>query len=295
MAVTGIERARLRPLSSAQSSIWFAQMLDPHSPVYNIGEYLEIVGPIDPQLFETALRQVVAQCDALRLRVIETDEGPRQYIGADPDWSMPFVDVSGEADPCAFAETWMHEDMARVVDLTRGPLFGYALFRAATNRFFWYARYHHICNDGFGFSLVARRQAAVYSALFRDKRLETGNLGSWFDLLDEEDDYRLSARYVHDREYWHDQLAQRPEPATLSGKPLARSGRFIRWTGHLTRPVVDALRAFRGAYEASLAQVVTTAAALYLHRLTGADDLILGMPVTGRSGARIACHGGHGF
>ena len=181
----------------------------------------------------------------------------------------------------------MHEDMARVVDLTRGPLFGYALFRAATNRFFWYARYHHICNDGFGVSLVARRQAAVYSALFRDKRLETGNLGSWFDLLDEEDDYRLSARYVHDREYWHEQLAQRPEPATLSGKPLARSGGFIRCTDHLTRPVVDALRAFGAAHEASLAQVVTAATALYLHRLTGACDLILGMPVTGRSAARM--------
>jgi nonribosomal peptide synthetase DhbF len=251
MAVTGIELVKLRPLSSAQSSIWFAQMLDSHSPVYNIGEYLEIVGPIDPQFFETALRQVVAECDALRLRVVETNEGPRQYIGTDPDWSMPFFDVSGEADPCAFAETWMHEDMARVVDLTRGPLFGYALFRAATNRFFWYARYHHICNDGFGFSLVARRLAAAYSTLVGDKPLETGNYGSWFDLLDEEDDYRLSARYVHDREYWHNQLAQRPEPVTFSGKPPARSGSFIRCIDHLTRPVVDALRAFGAAHEAS--------------------------------------------
>ena len=126
---------------------------------------------------------------------------------------MLFFDVSGEADPCAVAETWMHEDMARVVDLTHG----YALFRAATNLFFWYARYHHICNDGFGFSWVARRLAAVFSALIGDKPLETGNYGSWFDLLDEEDEYRLSARYVHAREYWHNQLAQRPEPVTLSG------------------------------------------------------------------------------
>ena len=198
MSVTGTELVKLRPLSSAQSSIWFAQMLDPHSPIYNIGEYLEILGPIDPQLFETALRQVVAECDALRLRVVETDEGPRQYIDADPDWSMPFFDVSGEADPCAVAERWMHEDMARVVDLTRGPLFGYALFRAATNRFFWYAR----CTD------------------------------------------------------------------------------------HPTRPVVDALRAFGAAHEASLAQVVTAVSALYLHRLTRCVDLILGMPVRLAAGDR---------
>ena len=41
------------------------------------------------------------------------------------------------------------------------------------------------------------------------------------------------------------------------------------------------------AHGASLAQVVTAASALYLHRLTGACDLILGMPVTSRSGARM--------
>ena len=34
MAVTGIELVKLRPLSCAQSSIWFAQMLDSHSPIF---------------------------------------------------------------------------------------------------------------------------------------------------------------------------------------------------------------------------------------------------------------------
>ena len=31
----------------AQLGIWVAQMLDPRSPVYNIAEYIEIVGPIE--------------------------------------------------------------------------------------------------------------------------------------------------------------------------------------------------------------------------------------------------------
>ena len=59
-----------------------------------------------------------------------------QDIGVDPDWVMPIIDVSAEADPRVAAEAWMRDDMARVADLTRGPLFGYALFRAATDRFF---------------------------------------------------------------------------------------------------------------------------------------------------------------
>jgi hypothetical protein len=34
----------LHPLSVAQSGIWLAQAMFPNSPLYNIGEYLEIQG-----------------------------------------------------------------------------------------------------------------------------------------------------------------------------------------------------------------------------------------------------------
>ena len=38
---------------------------------------------------------------------------------------------------------------------------------------------------------------------------------------------------------------------------------------------------------ASLAQVIEAAAALYLHRLTGADEVVLGLPLMGRAGRRM--------
>jgi len=57
-------------LSAAQLGIWFAQRLNPSTPAYNIGEYIEIHGSVDPILFERALRQVVAETDALRLQFI---------------------------------------------------------------------------------------------------------------------------------------------------------------------------------------------------------------------------------
>src|ERR1700752_5063986 len=78
------------PLSDAQLGIWFAQSIDPASPAYNLAEYLEIGGSIDRTLFETALRQVVNEAEALRVRFVDSADGPRQIIGAAPDWSMSF-------------------------------------------------------------------------------------------------------------------------------------------------------------------------------------------------------------
>src|SRR5437879_4290136 len=82
------------PLTDAQLGIWFAQTIDPSSPAYNLAEYLEIAGPIDATLLEAALRQVISETEALCVRFVSAADGPRQIIGAAPDWSLALIDVS---------------------------------------------------------------------------------------------------------------------------------------------------------------------------------------------------------
>ncbi len=49
------------PLTGAQAGIWFAQQLDPDNPIYNTGEYVEINGAIDVNIFKTALERVLTE------------------------------------------------------------------------------------------------------------------------------------------------------------------------------------------------------------------------------------------
>jgi hypothetical protein len=86
------------PLSAAQLGIWFAQQINPSSPAYNIGEYIEICGSVDPILFEQALQRVITEAEALRLKIIDHVDGPRQIIAPPSAWSMPIIDVSAEPD-----------------------------------------------------------------------------------------------------------------------------------------------------------------------------------------------------
>src|ERR1022692_582100 len=68
------------PLSAAQLTIWFAQQNDPSGSAHNIGEYIEIHGSLDPDLFKQALLQVVTETEALRVQIIERADGPWQAI-----------------------------------------------------------------------------------------------------------------------------------------------------------------------------------------------------------------------
>ena len=275
----------LHSLSQGQISVWVAQMLDPNDPCYNIGECVEISGSVEIAVFEKALRQVVASADALHLRFIETEKGPRQYFSYDPDWIMPNIDVMLEADPEAAAQAWMHKDMALAFDLRRGPLFRYALLRVGHDRFFWYAVNHHLINDGVGWSLILRRVARVYTALMDGQTHPEEVLGSWLGLLDEQTEYQGSVQNSRDAEYWRTQLIDRPAAITLSGKPSGRAVGFVSSVGWIPRQI-DLERLGR-AHDASVASVITAAAAVYLYRMTGARDVILGTQVAARVG-RVA-------
>jgi pristinamycin I synthase-3/4 len=266
----------LHPLTATQRAIWVAQMLDPQSPLYNIGEYLEITGPIDSTRFAEALRQVIATADSLHLKFVPTPDGPRYFVGRDPNWQLPYLDLSNETDPRAAAEAWMHADAMRGVDLASEPLYCFALFRVAQDRFFWYARYHHLCNDGNGVWLIARRLAAIYSGL---PAAEGYQLQPYSDLILTEELYRDSTLFRRDQSYWRRQMADCPPPATLCGRQPAPPSSFRRRRTHFPRAVLDGTNP---AEASSTARLVTAAAAICLHRLTGNIDLTIGVAVNSR-------------
>src|SRR5262245_13408568 len=280
----GLETEENNPLrlSDAQLGIWFAQTIDPSNPAYNLAEYLEIGGFIDATLFETTLRQVVDETEALRVRFVTSADAPAQIIGLSPDWSLSRVDVSGTPDPQAAAEQWMRSDLAKPADLIRGPLFTYALFKAAPDRFFWYSRYHHILMDGFGFALLARRVAHVYSALASGQTADAPSFGSLPGLLEDDAEYRASKRFDQDREFWADYLAHLPEPMSLGDSTRPMSSGFIRHIGALPFSSVRQLHSIAHRTGVTLPQLITAGAAIFMHRLTGAQDIVLGIPLTAR-------------
>ncbi|WP_257458612.1 myxochelin non-ribosomal peptide synthetase MxcG [Archangium lipolyticum] len=278
------------PLSAAQHGIWLGQQFDVESPVYNAGECLEIRGPVDVGLFEAAVRQAVGEAEALNVRFVSDGQGPVQIPGPPPDWAFQVVDVSGTPEPWEAARAWMREDLTRPVDLARGPLFAEALFKAAPDRFFWYQRIHHIAMDGFGFSLLARRVAELYTARVTG-RPATGGFGSLRAVLDEDVAYRAGPQYELDRAFWVERLADRPTPVTLA-PPAPMSSSFVRQTRYLPSGEVERLQAAARQAGVSWPDLVLAATAAWLHRLTGAPEVVLGLPVMSRLGSaalRVPC------
>src|SRR5689334_11066111 len=104
------------PLSAAQHGIWLGQQFDRTSPVYNAGECIEIRGPVDPVLFEAAVRQAVSEAEVLHARFVTEGERPVQLLEPRQDWTLHVADLSGTPDPWEAARAWMRDDLARPVE-----------------------------------------------------------------------------------------------------------------------------------------------------------------------------------
>ncbi|MGN7308277.1 non-ribosomal peptide synthetase DhbF [Bacillus subtilis] len=272
-------------LTGAQTGIWFAQQLDPDNPIYNTAEYIEINGPINIALFEEALRHVIKEAESLHVRFGENMDGPWQMINPSPDVQLHVIDVSSEPDPEKIALNWMKADLAKPVDLGYDPLFNEALFIAGPDRFFWYQRIHHIAIDGFGFSLIAQRVASTYTALIKGQTAKGRSFGSLQAILEEDTDYRGSEQYEKDRQFWLDRFADAPEVVSLADRAPRTSNSFLRHTAYLPPSDVNALKEAARYFSGSWHEVMIAVSAVYVHRMTGSEDVVLGLPMMGRIGS----------
>ncbi|MEU8877944.1 amino acid adenylation domain-containing protein [Streptomyces javensis] len=276
-------------MTDGQRGIWYAVQGDPANPLFGLAERVDIQGPVDPGLFEAALRRVVAETEALRVSFGADADGPYQVVAPGLDWPFHFVDVSGQDDPEAAVRAWASADQKRPVDLFAGPLFTFALFRLAEDRHVWYQRHHHIALDGQSVGMIARRVAAVYSAAVTGEPCPESGHGGLRELIEADAAYGGSEEIVRDREYWAEQLADRPEAQGLTAQPTRYpDGPLLRVVSTLEPTAVESIRSLAREAGTAWPTVAVAAQALYLHRITGRTDVVLALPVAARPGGEAA-------
>ncbi len=83
------------PVSFAQQRLWFLDQWKPGNPAYNIPFGLEFHGPLDQDVLQECLSQIVARHESLRTTFPIKDGQPLQLIGA----VEPFVGVERSWSP----------------------------------------------------------------------------------------------------------------------------------------------------------------------------------------------------
>ncbi|TDT85825.1 amino acid adenylation domain-containing protein [Arthrobacter sp. AG258] len=269
-------------LTAAQRGIWYAQKLAPENPMFQIGQFVEILGPLDHDVLAAAIRHTVEGTPALTMEFAEDSEGPFQTPRT-PRAALDVTDLADAADPEAQARALMDADLRIARNPATDQLLHTELIRLAPERHFFYQRVHHLLLDGYSAVLVLRQVADLYNRLWADdgRQADGGpDLGRFQELLAEEAGYPESAAATADRTFWDTALDGAPAASGLAGRPDGSAGSLVRASMGLPAGAAAALE----EAQASAPALVLTAAALYLHRITGERNVSVALPVTARRG-----------
>lgn len=270
-------------LTTAQRGLWVGHKIGAADATMNLAEAVDIHGVVDVPVFLEALRRLTVEIDALRVNVVERGGRPIQVVRADYGHSFPYLDLRADTDPSTAAEAWMMRELTAPVDMAHDPLWVSALFRLGEQHYLWYQRAHHVVFDGYSGGMAARRLMELYNAGVEGRAPQSADFLPLQTLVEAEADYRSSERMQRDRRYWMEQLAQLPEAVTLARGGRRRSmGGLRRSSGYLDAALARRLEGLGQPVSASLPQVLIGLVAAYYHRVTGAFDLVMGMPVSGR-------------
>ncbi len=269
------------PLTAAQRSIWFAQQLTPEIP-YVIAHYAELHGPVDLAVLCDCTRRAHLEFGWGAIRLLDVDGQPHQVIDPTVVDRVPTTDFRDENDPVEAAHRWMHHDRSARTDMYDGPLLTSHILQLGDEHYYWYSRAHHIASDGYAAMMLMSRTAELYVAAVEGREPPDCRAVGPERVIQEDAAYRTSTRFVRDRDYWREQGSDLPSVVGLSGR-AARSGPTARTaTGH----------AARSASSRNATAVTVAAFASYLARMTGSDDVVLSLPVSARTTARLRTSGG---
>ncbi|WP_233159484.1 non-ribosomal peptide synthetase [Pseudonocardia sp. MH-G8] len=287
---TGVQAPATFDLTTAQLGIWNAQRLDPDSPYYLVGDVLEVSGPdpVDAGLLAEAVRITTDDAEALRVRVFDTPDGPRQLIDDAPAAAPRILDLRGEPDPVAAGNAFVAAERfraaAQLSGMTGRDLAVQAVLRITDRDVWCVLLYHHLVIDGYTQSMLCRRIAAVHTALATGEPVPPAPFRPFAEFAAADAAYLASADSAADRAYWVDRLTPMPEfdeRAALAG-PAQHT---LSASRTVSPDEIEALRAVAKEVGATWGEAVIACYAAFLHRMQGRTDVVFGLPLMCRLGS----------
>ncbi len=274
-------KAGALPLTEAQRELWLATQLGPAaSAAFNETCTLHFHGAFDEAAMRRAIDEVVARHDALRTRFASDDGAQTVEDKVHLDVPLREVTTGAELDDLLAAEG------ARAFDLAHGPLVAFQLLKLAPEHHALVFTAHHIACDGWAYDIVLRELAALYSNFRAGQPSPLSPAMQFADYVRWGAEQNATPEAAAANDYWLAQFRTLPAPLdlpTAAPRPLQRSFAGDRAVVTLPSEMREALVRLGAQNGATLFTTLLAGFTALLHRLSGQDDLVIGIPAAGQN------------
>jgi len=283
------------PLSLQQRRLWYLEKLNGESLAYNLPGRRRIKGPLDINLLEKCLNQIIKRHEVLRTRIKDIESYAVQEIIPSYDFKLPITDLSHL--PLEQAEKIYQDDLMGKVyqpfNLFEASLIRMHLYKLAEQDHVFFFMPHHIIWDGWSFDIFHNELNLLYTAAVNDVAAELPDLPVQYgDYAQWQMEWLQSGALDPQVAYWKEKLGGGLPILELntdyprSAVQKYENGNTIFF--NIERNLTDKLTEDAQQYGATFFMVLLAAFTMLLHRFTGGQrDILVGTPISGRNFSEI--------
>jgi amino acid adenylation domain-containing protein len=270
-----------------QREVWTATQIGTDASLaFNESASIRLRGVLDVEALRAALGDVVARHEALRSTF--SADGLTMLVGEAPRVELPVHDwsTSGDEERAARLRALTTAAVEEPFDLVSGPLVRFALVRLGAEEHVLVITAHHIVCDGWSFGVIGGELAALYTARREGTEAPLGPPDLFSDYARELQAGGAEAERTEAEGYWVRQFAGGVPVLDLPGdrpRPPAKTYAAAREDRLLSADLTRRVKAAGARGGASPFATLLSAFAALMHRLSGQDDLVVGIPSAGQA------------
>jgi amino acid adenylation domain-containing protein len=279
--VKPVEKKEYYPLSSAQKRLYVLTEMMGKSTGYNITEVVKMNGRLDKDKLERALSAVIARHESLRTSFNKVDDIPVQRVHGSVEFHMEFYRLTGKDGKITKNIEELKRNFVRPFDLTDAPLFRVGLIESASREYLLMVDMHHIVSDMVSMEVFIRDITAHYKGEeFSELRLQYKDYTRWSYARRRMDIIQRQGRY------WREQFTGEIPVLSLptdQARPAKQRFEGSRMELELSTEETAELKQRARENEATDFMLLLAAAGIFLSKIGGREDIVVGTPVTGRN------------
>lgn len=283
-----VDWRRRMPLTAGQSEVWLAsQMSEIASCAFNESDSVLIRGALDVALFKQAVEEVLEAQEAFHYRFDR--DGAMQWVDPDARVELAFLDWSAldGSERDRRLDALVEQQASTPFDLENGPALRAHLIVLEPELFVFMIYCHHLVFDGYSSQIVMRKIADVYRALYEGTECESAATTPYSVYVYRALHEATEPQLTQSLEYWCRVLGDNlPAPLDIpTDRPRGRSRSYRGATAHraLDPGISSALRVIAKELKTSMHGLLLGCFAALLSRLSGDEDIVLGIPVAGQA------------
>jgi amino acid adenylation domain-containing protein len=277
------------PATPSQTEIWLSvQMGDAANCAYNLSQSFRLTGRLNQAALESAIQQLVSRHESLRTTF--SSNGESLCIVAELPIDIPTIDLTALSPPARDFQLAqiVNQDLNQPFNIEQGSLFRAQIIKLAAQEHLLLLNAHHIVCDGWSWSILIEDLGALYSATAQGIAPNLPVAEKFSDYATAEIAAAQQPDAADTEQYWLAQFADVVPVVdfpTDRPRPPFRTFNAARADYDLDAEIGAGLKQLGKKFGCSFNTTILASFEVFLHRLTGQTDLVVGIPSCGQIGS----------